>query len=273
MPVRMVREFLGCKKFLVAALVSALLAGCGLFSSDKDDKTANWTAEQFYTEAMENIDASAWSDAIKNLQALQTRYPFGRYAQQALMEECYAQWKDNETELALSACDRFIKQYPNHPNVDYVYYLKGLVNFHDDLGLFGFLAKQDLSERDPNALRDAFDAFREVVNRFPQSRYAPDSISRMAYIVNALAGHEIHVATYYLYRGAYLASVERAQGVLKNYQRSPATEDALEIMVRAYDKLDMPQLRDDAKRVLAESFPDHDPSKYDRKAKSWYKLW
>ena len=252
------------------ALVS-LLAGCGIFSTETQDKTAGWTAQKLYAEAQDEISAGGWTNAIKLLETLQSRYPFGRYAQQAQMEIAYAQWKDGEKDLAISAADRFIKQYPNNPNVDYVYYLKGLINFNDDLGLLSVVARQDLTERDPKALRDAFDAFRELANRFPNSKYTPDSIVRMKYLVNAMAAHEVHVARYYLRRGAFVAAANRAQIVVQQYQQAPTVRDALQIMVAAYEGLDMPVLRDDAKRVLDTNFPASADSIKEKKP--WWKVW
>ncbi|MGA2548779.1 MAG: outer membrane protein assembly factor BamD [Burkholderiaceae bacterium] len=256
---------------ILASLVG--LSGCGLFSGEQEDKTAGWSAEKLYSEAQDEMAQGGYDQAVKYLRSLQTRYPFGRYAQQGLMEECYAQWKAQEPEQALAACDKFIKEYPNNPNIDYVYYVRGLVNFSGDLGFLGGLAKQDLTERDPKSLREGFDSFREVVTRFPDSRYTPDSYARMRYLVNALASHEIFVASYYLRRGAYVAAADRAKGVLLNYQQTPSTEDAMEIMVDAYDKLGLPGLRDDTKKVLAENFPNHVPGKFTPKEKVWWKLW
>jgi outer membrane protein assembly factor BamD len=149
-----------------------------------------------------------------------------------------------------------MKLHPNHPNVDYAYYLKGLVYFNEDLGLLGKLSRQDRTERDPKAARESFDAFKELVQRFPESKYTPDALARMKYLVNALASHEVHVARYYMKRGAYIAASNRAQYALKNYPQAPAQEEALLIMIQAYDVLGMPELRNDAERVLRKNFPD-----------------
>ncbi len=254
-------------------LFSLSLAGCGIFGGDTEDKTVGWSADKLYSEAQSEIDQGGYDTAVKYLQQLQQRYPFGRYAQQALIEECYAQWKASEPELALNACNKFIKQYPNSPSIDYVYYLRGLVTFQDNLGLFGFLVPQDLTERDPKSLRDSYDSFREVVERYPNSKYAPDSIVRLHYLVNALASHDVHVASYYYRRGAYIAAIDRSKNVVLNYQQAPAVEDALELMVQSYDKLNMPDLRDDTARVLAANFPKHEPHKFDPKPKSWWRFW
>jgi len=264
-----VRRILGGLS-LAAALA---LGGCGLLPEVKDE-TANWSAQRLYSEAKDQLNEGNYERAVKLFETLEARYPFGRYAQQAQLEVAYAYYKDNEPISAIAACDRFIKLHPNHPNVDYAYYLKGLANFNDDLGLLGNLVDQDLSERDPKAARDAFLAFKELVTRFPDSKYADDSTARMKYLVNALAGNEIHVAKYYLKREAWVAAANRAKEVVQTYPEAPVVEEALAIMVIAYDKLRLPELRDDAQRILALNYPD---SKYARgvntEGKAWYRFW
>ncbi len=255
---------------LAAALT---LGGCGLLPEVKDE-TAGWSAQKLYAEAKDNLNSGNYERAVKLFETLEARYPFGRYAQQAQLEVAYAYYKDNEPISAIAACDRFIKLHPNHPNVDYAYYLKGLANFNDDLGLLGNLVNQDLSERDPRAARDAFLAFKELVTRFPDSKYAADSTARMKYLVNALANNEVHVAKYYMKREAWVAAANRAKEVLKTYPEAPALEEALAIMVVAYDKLKLTDLRDDAQRVLTLNFPN---SKYAKgvstEGKAWYRFW
>jgi len=250
-----------------------LLGGCGIFS-EQADETAGWSASKLYSEAKEAMGDGAWDKAIRYFEKLEARYPYGRYAQQAQLEVAYAYYKQGERASAIAAADRFIRLHPNHPHVDYAYYLKGLVNFNEDLGLLGNIAQQDPSERDPRAARESFDAFRELVQRYPESRYAADATERMKYLVNALAAHEVHVARYYMKRGAYIAAANRAQTVIKTYAQAPAVEEALFILARAYDALDMTDLRDDAERVLRANFPD---SAYFRGGKKtsepWWKLW
>ena len=255
---------------LVAALT---LGGCGLLPEVKDE-TSGWSAQKLYAEAKDELNSGNYERAVKLFETLESRYPFGRYAQQAQLEVAYAYYKDNEPIPAIAACDRFIKLHPNHPNVDYAYYLKGLANFNDDLGYLGNLVDQDMSERDPKAARDAFLSFKELVTRFPDSKYAEDSTARMKYLVNALAGNEVHVAKYYLKRKAWVAAANRAKEVLKTYPEAPALEEALAIMVVAYDHLNLTELRDDAQRVLKLNFPN---SKYAKgvstEGKPWYQFW
>jgi outer membrane protein assembly factor BamD len=256
-----------------SAIVIAFVAGmaaCDLLPEVKDE-TAGWTAEHLYQEAHGMLTTGNYTRAIKLFDTLEGRFPYGRYAQQAILEGAYANYRSGETATAIAACERFIRTYPNHPNVDYAYYLKGLVNFREDQGLFGYIVEQDLSEHDPKLTRESFGAFKELVTRFPDSRYAADSIIRMRYLTNALAGYEVHVAEYYYRRGAYVAAVNRAQSALVNYPQTPANEDALIVLVRSYDQLGMTQLRDDAQRVLKDTFPN---GKYfSASAKPWWNFW
>ena len=257
----------------LAIIFTLLLGGCGLLPEAKDE-TAGWSAQKLYSEAKAAMADASYEKAIKYFEALEARYPYGRYAQQSQLEVAYAYYKSQEPALAITACDRFIKLHPNHPNVDYAYYLKGLVNFNEDQGLLGHVSMQDPSERDPKATRESFLAFKELVTRFPESKYAEDSTARMNYLVNALASHEVYVARYYLRRGAYVAAANRAQYAVENYPRTPALEEALFVLVKAYDALGMNDLRDDAERVMKTNFPK---SEYyvrglDRK-EPWWKLW
>ncbi len=259
---------------LIAALVVAIaLTGCGLLP-DQVDETAGWSAGRLYSEAKEAQADGNWDTAAKYLEKLEARFPYGRFAQQAQLELGYVYWKANEAGSALAACDRFIKLHPNHPATDYVYYLKGLINFNEDLGLIGYISNQDLSERDPKAARESFESFRELIARFPDSKYAPDAIKRMDYLVNALAQQDVNVAHYYIRRGAYIAAANRAQYAIKTYPRAPAIEEAMFILVHAYDQLGLTDLRDDADRVLRQNFPNSRFFETGLERKSaWWKLW
>lgn len=175
---------------IAALFLAIILTGCGLFPEVKDE-TSGWSANKLYTEAKEALNESSYDKSIKYFEKLESRYPYGRFAQQAQIEIAYAYWKSGEPASAVAACERFIKLHPNHPNVDYVYYLRGLVNFNEDLGLLGNVSNQDMTERDPKGARESFDAFKELVNRYPDSKYAADSVARMKYLVNALASHEV----------------------------------------------------------------------------------
>jgi outer membrane protein assembly factor BamD len=259
----------------VAALaaVVVLLSGCGLLP-DKVDGQKDWNAARFYKEAKDELNSGNYDQAIKYYEALEARFPYGSYSQQAQIEAAYAYFKQGEAASAVAAIDRFLKLHPNHPNVDYAYYLKGLVHFNEDMGIFGKVSGQDITERDPKAARDSFDAFRELVTRFPESKYTPDGIARMKYLVNAMASGEVHVARWYMRRGAYIGAANRAQFALQNYPEAPAVEEALFILVKAYEALGMNDLRDDAERVMRKNFPK---SRYlsgiDSEGKSWWRFW
>jgi outer membrane protein assembly factor BamD len=261
-------------RYSLALLVGALVAACGLLP-DATDETKGWSAQKLYAEAKDNLSNRNYEQAIKYYEKLESRYPYGRYAQQAQLEIAYAYYKDNEPAQAVTAAGRFIKLHPNHPSVDYAYYLRGLANFIEDPGWTGYVSGQDLTERDPKAARDAFDAFKDLVTRFPESRYTPDAVARMNYLVNTLASHEIHVARYYMKRGAYVAAANRVQFALKSYPRAPANEEGLVILVAAYDKLGLNDLRDDAERVMKKNFPDSRYLKGDpaRSGGSWWQIW
>ncbi|MGB4467043.1 MAG: outer membrane protein assembly factor BamD [Azovibrio sp.] len=240
---------------MVLVLSLTWLGGCSLLP-EQIDMTAGWSASKLYSEAKSAMSDNNWEEAIKMYQKLESRYPYGRFAQQAQMEVAYAYWKDGDAASALAACDRFIKLHPNHPNVDYMYYLKGLVTFNEDLGFMGYLNTQDQSERDPKSARESFETFKELVQRLPNSKYTPDAILRMNYLVNALAAHEVHVARYYIKRGAYVAAANRTQFVIKNYPNTPSQEEALYILVVAYDKMGMEPLRADAERTMRLNYPN-----------------
>jgi outer membrane protein assembly factor BamD len=258
----------------VVLALALMLSACGLFGDKRPDpKTA--TPEQIYKEAKEEMASGNWNTATKVLQRLEGRDPFGTWGQQAQLELIYVHWKDGDNTQAMAAADRFSKLHPNHQATDYVLYLKGLINFNDNRGLFAAIGGQDLTERDPRAVRDSFDAFKELVTRFPESKYAKDATDRMNYLVNTLAQYEVHVARYYLRRGAPLAAVNRAQNAVRNYQTAPATEEALAIMVVGYGELAMPDLQADAQRVLDRNFPKSTlvASVKNAARPAWYRLW
>ena len=259
---------------LLAALLLAAVAACSSLNS-KEDETLGWSAQRLYGEAKDAMAGRDWEKAIKYLEKLEARYPYGRYAQQAQLEVAYANWKSGERASGIAAADRFIKLYPNHPNVDYAWYLKGLINFYEMQGVLSWLTTPDMSDRDPKAAREAFLAFKEVVTRFPDSRYAEDSHARMRFLVNSLASNEVHVARYYMKRSAYLAAANRAQYAIEHYPQAPAVEEAMAILVRAYDALGMPDLRDSADRVLLKNFPNSAYLKPGgpKKKVPWWRLW
>ena len=254
------------------SIAAALLAGCS--SSGRDD-SSRWTPERLYSEAKEEAAAGNYEKAIKLYERLEGRAAGSVLAQQAQIERAYYLWKSGEKAQALSALERFVKLHPTSPALDYALYLQGLVNFNDNLGLLGSLASQDLSERDQQASRDSYQSFRQLTEQFPQSQYADDARARMAYIVNSLAAYEVHVARYYLRRGAYVAAANRAQQAVQEFQRSPSTEEALIILVQSYDRLGLVELRDDAARVLKTNFPSAavDADLMGGRKTPWWQLW
>ncbi len=255
-----------------ALLTAALLAAC---SSKPIDRTTGWSPNRIYAEAKDELNSGGYEKAIPLYERLEGRAAGTPLAQQAQLDKAYAQFKDGQKAEALSTLDRFMRLHPTSPAIDYALYLKGVINFNDELGLFSFLSRQDLSERDQKAAKEAFESFDELVKRFPDSRYTPDARARMRYTVNALAQYEVHVARYYYQRGAYVAAISRAQQAIVDYRDAPALEEALYILERSYDKLGMDQLRDDAKRVLDQNYPN---SEYQARGfkgpdKPWWQLW
>jgi outer membrane protein assembly factor BamD len=262
------------RRWLACGAALLLLAACGSSPDKRDDPN---DPDRLYSEAKQDLDNGSYERAIKTLERVDARASGTLLGQQALLDMSYAQWRGGERTQALATIERFIRTYPSSPAFDYALYLRGAINFNDNLGLLGQLARQDLSERDQRASRDAFQAFQQLVQQFPDSKYAADARLRMDYIVNSLAEYEVHVARYYFRRGAYLAAANRAKQALIEYEQTPALEEALYIMAQSYDKLGLEPLRDDADRVLRKNFPN---SRYlaegvrDRaRERAWWQLW
>jgi len=258
---------------LSVVILSLAFAGCS--SMFEEDKTTAWSPNKLYAEAKDELASGNYDKAIPLYEKLEGRAAGTPLAQQAQLEKAYAHYKAGDQAQAHATLDRFMKLHPASPAYDYALFLKGVINFNDNLGLFSFVAKQDLSERDQKAAKESFESFRELVTRYPDSRYTPDARARMTYIINSLAQYEVHVARYYYTRGAYVAAINRSQAALAEYRDVPALEEALFILMRSYDALGMTELRDDAKRVLAKNYPQ---SEYlagrDPNAKApWYKWW
>jgi outer membrane protein assembly factor BamD len=259
-----------------AAALCALavaLAGCSSNKTEPLSQTA--TAQALYADAKGEINAGNWEQAIKTLERVEGRAAGTLLAQQALLDLAYAQWRQGERAQAVASVERFIKLYPSSPGIEYALYLRGVINFNDDIGIMGSLAGQDLSERDQKASREAHQAFKQLVDQFPDSLYSVDARIRMDYIANSLAAYEVHVARYYFLRGAYVAAANRAQQAVIDFQRAPATEEALFILVQSYDRLGLDTLRDDANRVFRASFPDSKlpETGIRRNTKAWWHVW
>lgn len=256
---------------LATLMLLAVLAGCASNPLD-DDKNS---PEKLYASAKDELNSGSFEQAIKLLERVEGRASGTLLAQQAMLDIAYAKWRTNERVEAVATLDRFIRLHPSSPAMDYALYLKGVVNFNDSMGFLSGISKQNLSERDQQASRDSFQAFSQLVEQYPDSKYSGDARARMDYIINSLADYEVHVARYYYRRQAYLAAANRAQLAVREYQLSPAVEEALYIMAASYDRLGLPQLRDDAERVLKQNYPNTRFIKDGVRVpeRSWWQFW
>ncbi len=240
-------------KHLLLIAILALTAAC----SSKEVIDENLSEVELYQQAQADLGNNSYSTATEKLKALESRYPFGRYADQAQLELIYANYKNGEPEAAKSAAERFIRLHPQHPNVDYAYYMKGLTSFDQDVGLLARFLPLDQTKRDPGAARDSFNEFAQLTSRYPNSRYSPDAKQRMIYLRNLLASYEIHVADYYLTRQAYVAAANRGRYVIENFQETPSVGDGLAVMVESYQRLHLDDLAATSLEVLKANYPDH----------------
>ncbi|MCK5531492.1 MAG: outer membrane protein assembly factor BamD [Halopseudomonas aestusnigri] len=241
-------------KHLLLVGVLALLAAC---SSNAPVIDESLSESELYRKAQTDLDAENYGSAVETLRALEARYPFGRYAEQAQLELIYAYYQNYEPEAATASADRFIRLHPTHQNVDYAYYVRGLASFTRDQGIIERFLPLDMTRRDPGAARDSFNDFAQLINRFPNSQYAPDARARMVYLRNLLAAYDVHVGHYYLKRGAYLAAANRGRYVVENFQQTPSVGDGLALMVAGYNRLAMQDLADSALETLKLNYPEH----------------
>lgn len=243
-------------KVLATLVLFSLLSACSWFGGD--EKVAPDVPEQeLYEEALSALESQNYDLAVEKLQLLEARYPFGRYSEQAQLELIYAYFRNYEPASASAAADRFIRLHPNHDNIDYAYYLKGLTAFEQDRSFIAQYLPIDVSQRDPGAALDSFESFSTLLTRYPDSEYAPDAQKRMQFLKNRLAAYEIHVAAYYMKRQAWVAAANRGRYVVENLQETPAVPDALAIMAEAYTELGMDELAKNSLDVLALNFPDY----------------
>ena len=248
-------------------LIFALfLTGCAS-SNNIDDDTYGFTVAELYDEAKKLLNNGEYESAINYYEKLESRFPYGTYAERARIEMAYALYKNLQPETAIIAADRFIKLHPNHTNVDYAYYLRGLASFDNSVSFLDKLFDQEPSERDPKSVRQSFKYFSALVQRFPKSRYTADSIERMKELRENLARYEVHVASYYQRRGAHLAAANRAKYIVENFQGSRSIPDALALMTDSYRKLGMHELASDALRVLELNHPEHEKTILLKKSK------
>ncbi len=238
---------------VILLLLSTLLGGCATRDKTQEDLSS---AAILYQEGKVALEGGYYETAIEKFEQLEARYPFGEYAQQAQLDMAYAYYKSDNPASAVAAAERFLRTYPRHPHADYAYYIRGLANFDVGRDSIDKLLQEDPARRDPRPARDAFRYFAELVERYPDSPYAVDAMQRMIYLRNFLARHELHVARFYMLRGAYVAALNRAKNVLETYYQTTATPQALGLMIEAYDKLGLKQLAAETRQVLELNYPD-----------------
>lgn len=241
---------------LLSLAMGLTLAGCS-GNDEQPDIAADSGEEQMYSEAQRYLRNGNYDLAVKSLQLLESRYPFGKFAEQAQLELIYAHYSAYEHEAAVEAADRFIRLHPQHPSVDYAFYMKGLAAYTGNEDIFSRFLPTDQTKRDTSQAKEAFAEFSQLLSRFPDSPYAADAKARMVALRNLLGRSEIEVANYYLRRGAYLAAANRGRYVVENFQRTPAVADALAIMAQGYLLLGMKDLAQDSIDILALNYPDH----------------
>jgi len=260
---------------LLALFVSTSINGCAIFGEPTElDETKGWQAQRIYENGALAIADSDYDKALGYFKKLSSRFPHGKYAIQAKLEIIYANYKKDDPVSTITAADRFIRLHPNHPNIDYAYYLKGLATFNER-DVFKKLTRQNINDRDPKSLKLSFASFKKLIERYPKSRYVKDAKFRMFYIVNTLAQHEMHVARYYMNRKAYLAALNRAKYVLEYYPKSNVVEEALMMMISAYDYMDLTDLKEDAMRILKTNYPKNPllTGEIVKEERSWWKFW
>lgn len=258
-------------KYVLIFLLSLVIIGCS-GNDELPDIAADTGEQQIYEEAQRYQRSSNWDLAVRSLQLLESRYPFGKYAEQAQLEIIYAHYNGYEHEAAVEAADRFIRLHPAHPNVDYAYYMKGLAAFASNDDMFDRFLPTDEAERDISQAKEAFAEFNQLVSRYPDSPYAPDARARMVHLRNLLARHEILVANYYFRRGAYMAAANRGRYVVENFQRTPAVADGLAVMAQGYILLGLDDLAADTIEILAMNYPEHPNLDKNGEFKSVYTL-
>lgn len=263
------------QSLFLALFFGLTLNGCAIFGAPTElDETKGWQADKIYEAGEASMIDKDYDKALKYFQILESRFPHGKYATQAQLEIIYANYKKSDPVSTVAAADRFIKLHPNHPNIDYAYYLKGLATFNER-GIIEKATAQEISDRDPKSLKQSFAALKELTERYPKSRYYKDATQRMVYLVNTLSQHEMHVARYYMKRQAYLAALNRAKYVLEYYPNSISVEEALVVSISAYDYMDLQDLKEDTLRVLKTNYPQNPmvTGKVSEDEKVWWKFW
>ena len=232
-----------------------LVSSC---SSNEEMPDERLVEKELYDQAQTRLKNGSFSTAILSLEALESRFPFGRYAEQAQAELIYAYYMNSQFEASQSAAERFINLHPRHSHTGYAFYMKGLAAFTDDSGLFSRYFQSDLAKREVVMAQTSFSELSEFISRYPESKYVPHAKQRMIYLRNLLAEHEIYVADFYMKRGAYLAAIGRAKYVIENLPNTPQTPFALSILVEAYEILEYEELRKTSLEILNANYPNFD---------------
>ncbi|RLA25791.1 MAG: outer membrane protein assembly factor BamD [Gammaproteobacteria bacterium] len=236
--------------------LSVFLQACNTFSKEKEDAYTGWTVDQFVKASKEQLEEENFKKAIVLLEQLDSRYPFGTHSAEAQLDLTYAYYRNGDSEAALASADRFIKTHPRHPDVDYAYYLKALINFNRELGFIDRYIPSDATQRDSLFTQTSYLNFEELLRRFPDSEYVPDVKQRMSYLKNSLARHELHIARFYMDREAYVAAANRTNYIIQHYQGTPAVPYALEIQIKAYKILGLQKLAEDSAKIYAYNYPE-----------------
>ncbi len=242
-------------RILISTVLLGLLGGCSLFGVDERDYAI--PEPKLWQQALTALEENNFSIAVDKLEELESRYPFGRFSQQAQLELIYAHLNSQEAAKAKASADRFIRLHPRHENIDYAYYLRGLASYEADNDITMRYLPTDSGSRDPGAARESFNDFSTLLNEYPNSQYAPDARKRMIHLRNRLAAYEVAVARFYMKRGAYIAAANRGRYVVENFQRTPAVAEALDISIQAYEKLGLQEPADNSRAVLEANFPDY----------------
>ncbi len=248
------------RKYLVTCLIIiCLLPSCSFLDKmlEDEDTTVGLTAAQLYSEGKEFLNLEDFNNAIRYFEVLESRFPFGKYSTQAMLDLSYAYYASDQRDTAIIEINRFIRLYPNHPEISYAYYLRALANFDKDANVLTRFFGYDPSRYDITALKESFNDFSIVVNRYPDTKYAEDSLNRLIYIRNQIARSELYIAEYYHKRSAHVAAIERIKYMLENYGGTPSTEQGLLILIESYNSLNMRQLAFDTARVLKKNYPEY----------------
>jgi outer membrane protein assembly factor BamD len=258
---------LASRVLLISIALTVAVTGCRNRRADEGKSGP----EVIYAKAQKAIRSSSYGEAVKQLEALQSRFPFSEPARQAQLDLIYAYYKNHEVEPAVDAADTFIRENPTNPRVDYAYYMKGLVYFERQSNWLERRFKVDLSQRPPINAKKSFDAFQQLIDKYPHSDYANDSRQRMVYLRNRLADFELHVALYYMRRGAYVGALNRAKYCVDYYDGAPAVKGAMKVMVDAYRALKMTDLEANAERVYADNYPGNERDVVAKK--HWWRIF